>query len=197
MNEITKESKFLDAINRYAEQQKAQIVREIDDYKNAKIEQATEQGLRDAYELIQGDIAKRKSAIVMDTTKREREMRAELFAARSQITEQVFGEASERLKAFTASSDYDAFLVRSAEVITRTFGENACTVYLRPDDECKRALIKDQFPDGTSFESDPDINIGGIKAFCRQTGIYADDTIDTRLSDQHDWFISNAGLKVV
>ena len=34
MNERTKESKFLDAINKYAESQKAQIAQEIEDYKN-------------------------------------------------------------------------------------------------------------------------------------------------------------------
>ena len=85
MNELTKESKFLDAINKYAEQQKALITQEIEEYKNAKIEQATEQGLQDAYDLIRRDIAAHKSAIVTDSAKRELNLKKELYSERARI----------------------------------------------------------------------------------------------------------------
>ena len=52
MNENTKESKFLDAINKYAESQKAQITQEIEDYKNTRIEQATEQMLNAQFDML-------------------------------------------------------------------------------------------------------------------------------------------------
>ena len=106
MNEMTKESKFLDAINRYAESQKAQITQEIEEYKNTRIEQATEQGLKDAYDLIRGDISKRKAAIVNATAKKELDMRRELFCERSRIAEEVFDEARKRLGDFASSDGY-------------------------------------------------------------------------------------------
>ena len=197
MNEMTKEARFLDAINKYAEQQKAQITQEIEEYKNAKIEQATEQGLQDAYELIRGDIAKRKAAIVKDVSKKERGMREELFAVRSDITKKVFEDAASKLKAFVSTPGYDAFLIRSAEQIAQTFSEGPCVVYMRSEDQAKRDLIKEFFPEGSTFETDPKITIGGVKAYCEKLRVFADDTLDTRLSDQRAWFIAHAGLKVV
>ena len=95
MNEKTKESKFLDAINKYAEQQKAQITQEIEDYKNTKIEQATEQGLQDAYDLIREDISRRKAVIVNDLAKKELALRNELFYERQTLADKVFDEAKQ------------------------------------------------------------------------------------------------------
>ena len=113
MNEKTKESKFLDAINKYAEQQKAQITQEIEDYKNTKIEQATEQGLQDAYDLIREDISRRKAVIVNDLAKKELALRNELFTERQTLADKVFDEARQKLVAFTKTDDYNRFLGRS------------------------------------------------------------------------------------
>lgn len=196
MNEQTKESKFLDAINKYAEGQKAEITREIEDYKNAKIEQATEQGLQDAYELIRDEIAKRKAAIVNSTAKRELDLRRQLYAERSDIEEKVFAEARKRLTEFSKSEDYLPFIKKSAKGIKELFGDSACTVFLAPFDEGLKQTILDDLPNAT-FEIDRRITIGGIRAYCREMGVTADDTLDSRLEAQKQWFIENSGLEVV
>lgn len=196
MNEQTKESKFLDAINRYAESQKARITQEIEDYKNTKIEQATEQGLQDAYDLIHAQVTRRKSAIVNETAKRELELKRELFAERQQIADEVFGAAHARLKDFAKSVDYSAFLRRSAENAKELFGNAACVVSLAPFDRDKESVISAILPHA-QFETDNRILLGGARIFCPEKGICADDTLDSRLNDQHEWFIENAGLEVV
>ncbi len=196
MNENTKESKFLDAINRYAESQKAQIKQEIEDYKNNKIEQATEQGLQDAYELIRVEITRRKSAIVTETAKKELELRRTLYAERQQIADEVFSAAKEKLSAFTKTEDYSRFLERSAKEMKELFGENACTVSYAPFDEAKLPLLKSLFPNAT-FRADNHILLGGVKVFCAVNGMVADDTLDSRLLEQKQWFIENSGLEVV
>ena len=196
MNENTKESKFLDAINQYAESQKEQITQEIEDYKNAKIEQATEQGLQDAYELIRSDIAKRKFAIVKDTAKRERSLKIELFSERSRIADEVFSAAEDRLRAFTQSEDYDAFLERSCKAVAQLFNEESFVVSVAPFDEGKIDRLHALLPHA-EIVTDNHIRLGGIKAYCRTKGITADDTIDTRLEEQRDRFIMDSGLKVV
>ena len=196
MNEKTKESKFLDAINKYAESQKAQISQEIEDYKNTRIEQATEQGLKDAYELIRGDIAKRKSAIVTDTAKKELAMRRELFTEREKIAEEVFDEARQRLVSFVSSDEYRSFLERSAKEIAGLFGNESCVLYIALSDEKYSDLMSSILPNA-EIKPDSRITIGGIKAYCKKLGITADDTLDTRLDDQREWFIENSGLKAV
>ena len=196
MNEMTKESKFLDAINRYAESQKAQITQEIEEYKNIRIEQATEQGLKDAYDLIRGDISKRKAAIVNATAKKELEMRRELFCERSRIAEEVFDEARKRLGDFASSDGYKSFLESSAGKISSLFGEESCVLYIAPADERFRDMLSSILPKA-EIKTDNRITIGGIRAYCKKLGITADDTLDARLDDQKEWFVANSGLKAV
>lgn len=196
MNEMTKESKFLDAINKYAESQKAKITQEIEEYKNSRIEQATEQGLQDAYELIRGEAAKRKSAIVNDVAKRELELRHELYAERQRVFDDVFTTARERLTAFAKSDDYKDFLKHTAEEAKKLFGDEKCTIYLAPFDEDKKAFLSAILPEA-DFDTDNRITLGGIRVFCKAKGVMIDDTLDSRLADQEQWFIENSGLEVV
>lgn len=196
MNEKTKESKFLDAINKYAEQQKAQITQEIEDYKNTKIEQATEQGLQDAYDLIREDISRRKAVIVNDLAKKELALRNELFYERQTLADKVFDEAKQKLVAFTKTDDYNRFLGRSLAEIKVKCGTARCDIAIAPSDEDKRGLIADVFPDAR-ITADPHILIGGVKANCPELGILMDDTLDSRLEEQRRWFIETCSMKVV
>ena len=196
MNEKTKESKFLDAINKYAEQQKAQITQEIEDYKNTKIEQATEQGLQDAYDLIREDISRRKAVIVNDLAKKELALRNELFYERQTLADKVFDEARQKLVAFTETDDYNRFLGRSLAEIKVKCGTARCDIAIAPTDEDKRGLIADVFPDAR-ITADPHIQIGGVKANCPELGIMMDDTLDSRLEEQRGWFIETCSMKVV
>lgn len=196
MNEKTKESKFLDAINKYAEQQKAQITQEIEDYKNTKIEQATEQGLQDAYDLIREDISRRKAVIVNDLAKKELALRNELFYERQTLADKVFDEAKQKLVAFTETDDYNRFLGRSLAEIKVKCGTARCDIAIAPSDEDKRGLIADVFPDAR-ITADPHILIGGVKANCPELGILMDDTLDSRLEEQRGWFIETCSMKVV
>lgn len=196
MNERTKESKFLDAINKYAESQKAQIAQEIEDYKNTKIEQATEQGLKDAYELIKSDIANRKAAIVNETAKKELEMRRELFEYRQNICDEVFAQAEAELKKFVSSDKYAEYLRAQAQKVKELFKGESCTVFTAPENQRAREIIAEILPDA-QFKDDSHISIGGMRAYCRPLGITADCTLDAGLETQKAWFIENSGLKVV
>ena len=48
-----------------------------------------------------------------------------------------------------------------------------------------------------TVEYDDSILIGGIKGFCEEMSVIADDTLDTKLSNQLQWFAENSNLKVV
>lgn len=196
MNEKTKESKFLDAINKYAEKQKATISTEVEDYKNRRIEQATEDGLKDAYDLIRRDIAKRKAEIVVEYAAKEHALRTGQFEKRSRICGEVFQKAKDKLIRFTDSPDYEEYLRRSAAEIAAMFPGERITVFLSERDMPRVDSLRAILPDA-EFKEDPAVRIGGIKAYCREKGILADDTLDTKLADQREWFIENAGLKVV
>lgn len=196
MNEKTKESKFLDAINKYAEKQKATISTEVEEYKNQRIEQATEQGLKDAYDLIQRDITRRKSEIITELSAKEHALRMRQFTKRQEICDEVFAKAKQKLIDFTGSADYEAYLKKSAEEIKEMFGNTTVSVSLSEKDMRCVDTVRAILPDA-DFKADNSIRIGGLKAYSRGDGILADNTLDTKLEDQREWFIENSGLKVV
>ena len=196
MNETTKESKFLDAINKYAEKQKSLISHEVEEYKAQKIEQATESGLRDAYELIQRDIAERKAAIVTEYARKEYQLRRELYAERQRITDEVFDAVMQKLCIYTATDAYLDSVRISAKKAASLCGGAPCVIYLRATDITILEEIKAFFAD-TELRSDPSIAIGGVRVLCEQKGVLIDDTLDTKLNDQRRWFAEHSGLKVV
>lgn len=196
MNDKTKETKFLDAINKYAERQKATIHSEVEAYKNQRIEQATEQGLKDAYDLIRHEIAARKFAITTEMSSKEQALRTDQFAKRQKIFDEVFEDAAQKLINYTCSEEYEIYLKRSAEEVKALFGKNAVIISLAEKDMKFSEVIKAVLPNA-EFKEDNSIRIGGLKAFCKADGILADNTIDLKLLDQREWFIENSGLKVV
>ena len=196
MNERTKESVFLDAINKYAEKQKATISTEVEEYKNKRIEQATEEGLKDAYEMIQRDIAKQKAQIVIEYSAKEQALRAQQFEQRRVICDRIFRAARKRLTEYTSSSAYEQTLKKSAACFAELFQSETIVVSLSEKDMRFTEMLKSILPNA-QFKEDDGIEIGGMKAFCKETAIIADDTLDSKLKDQREWFIENAGLKVV
>lgn len=196
MNERTKESVFLDAINKYAEKQKATIRTEVEEYKNQRIEQATEEGLKDAYDLIQRDIARQKAELVVEVSAKEHALRTGQFEKRMRISDEVFLKARRKLIAFTDTPEYEKKLKSAASGIAALFGSDPIVVFLSKKDMRFTDMLGELLPNA-SFKEDKNIEIGGIKAYCKEQGILADDTLDTKLADQREWFIENAGLKVV
>ena len=196
MNEKTKESKFLDAINRYSEKQTAIINREVEEYKAQKIEQATESGLRDAYELIQREIAERKAAILVEYAQKHAEIRRGLFEVRNNIADEVFARAEEKLREYTSTEEYKASVLRSAREAAGIISGCACVVRMRAEDTALAEELRAILPcaEITAYEG---ICIGGIRIVCSEKGLELDSTLDTRLSDQRRWFAENSGLKVM
>lgn len=196
MNETTKESKFLDAINKYAEKQKSIISSEVEEYKAQKIEQATDAGLKDAYDLIRRDIAERKSAIVTEYAQKEYALRRDLYDQRKRITDEVFAAAVEKILAYTATEEYRQALIKQAKEAAALCEGDACTLSLRPDDLPFADVIAAQFP-SAAIREDSTITLGGFKAQCDKQGILIDCTLDAKLSEARVLFAERSGLKVV
>ena len=53
------------------------------------------------------------------------------------------------------------------------------------------------FAGSTEVVADKSIKIGGIKGFCKAMNIVADETLDSKLYAQKEWFIENSGLSVL
>lgn len=196
MNENTKTSNFLNAINKYAKEQSDAIRLEAEEFKQQEIEKATKEGITDAYKLIQKNIAVEKAKIVSEYAMREQNSRQQLFIRRAEIVASVFSKAKDKLIAFTKTEEYTEYLRTSASEIAQAFDNNSCVIYISKNDEDKAQLLAQLIPSST-VETDDTILIGGIKGYCESMKIVADNTLDTKLYDQRKWFSETSNLKVV
>ena len=192
-----KKDKFSAAINHYAEEQRQKIEQEIADYKKKELEETELQVLTECYHLIQDEMAQMRVRISHENAIREIESRRRLLQRRTEITAEVFSKVKENLKAFTAGKEYLAFLQKTARQFAETFGRQGVVIQLKPGDAQYELAVREAFGAGCKFQMDASIEIGGMKAFHPEMGIFADETLDTLLADQYGWFESNSGMTVV
>ena len=189
-------SKYVDAITAEAQQAKADAEKKIDEYtaqrlsdfkRNAKNESKAEIARQTA--VIHEDIGR-------DFSEKEIALRQQIFTKREDIKNEVFDLAEKKLADFTKTSDYKDFLINSAKQIKQNLvgTDKVITVYICECDLTFKTDIEQTFSFPCEFETDSSIKIGGIKA--KFSKIILDDTLDSRLSSQTDWFEENSGLDI-
>ncbi|MDY3861570.1 MAG: hypothetical protein SOZ45_03295 [Ruminococcus sp.] len=197
MNESTKTNNFLNAIQRYADRQKQDMENEIERFRAEEMKKAEEEGLQDAYVLIHKEMDAKKASVTRDLAKKEKQSQDELFVKRNHMMRTVFEKALAKLNAYTSTDEYKEKLVEQTKKIAKMFDGKDCIIYLSDKDLRFSDTLKACFTGDTSVEADPEIKIGGIKVFCPEEGVIADETLDSKLENQKEWFIENSNLKVM
>ena len=180
-NSKNKTDNFLKAIKKYADEQRSAMQTEVAQLKEEKLKEATEKGRHDSEKYIKDKLEESRK----------------LFLERAEMTESVFKKAEEKLVEYTKTSDYSNSLVKSAKEVAKLFADNDCVVYVNERDMKNSDKIKAVFAGSTEVVADKSIKIGGIKGFCKAMNIVADETLDSKLYAQKEWFIENSGLSVL
>ena len=192
-----KTDNFLKAIRRYAKQQKNAVKGEVKQLKTERLKEAEEKAKRDSQSLIREklhEIRSRQTAILAAKTQ---EGQKKLFIERSAMVEEVFKMAADRLTEYTHSDEYAAKLRDSAKAVAAVFDGRDCVVYLSDRDLGAAEEIKSLFGGNAEIKADKSIRIGGVKGYCAGMGIIADETLDSKLEAQREWFVENAALSVL
>ncbi len=192
-----KTNNFLNAIQKYADQQKQDMQKEIENFKAEEMKKAEDEGLRAAYNIIHKEMDNNKSVITREFAKKEKESQDELFLKRAKMMQTVFEKATEKLIAYTSTEEYKNKITMQAQNISKLFDGKSCIIYINEKDKNLAKQLQDCFSGETQVKAIPEIKIGGIKVFCEELNIIADETLDSKLQDQRQWFTENSGLKVV
>ena len=205
MENTTKTDNFLQAIQRYTEEQKSIANTEVELLKEEKLKKAEENGKRDSERYIQQQLEAKKymtadkspvSALVF-VSRLVQESQKKLFRERAKMTDEVFEMAAQKLIKYTETKEYKLKLVDSARQIAELFDDNRCVVYINEKDMKYSTEILAAFHGMAELVKDNSIKIGGLKGYCKSMRIVADETLDTKLSAQREWFIENSGLSVL
>ncbi len=193
-----KASKFLDAINKYAQQQRNEIKNEAENFKKQELKKAQDEALKDAYKLIQKEMAQMKKKITKEHSKKEFERKKQLLDKRNQITLNVFKEAKNELIKFTDSKDYKIFLQKLSKNLSNVISSSQeIYIYVKDKDLIYSEDIKKAVGKSCLVKASNDILIGGLYAFDSNDRIIIDETLDTKLEMQKDWFKENSKLSVL
>lgn len=197
MEKSTKTDNFLQAIKKYADQQRNAMREEVEHLKEEKLNEAKQKAKRDSGKLVKDKIEEIKNRETSKLAKLTQDGQKELFLERAKMTEDIFKKAEEKLIEYSKTTEYSEKLTQSAKEIANLFGNKEYVIYLSEKDLAYSDKLKALFNENTEISADKSIKIGGIKGFCHSMNIVADETLDSKLYEQRNWFIENSGLSVL
>lgn len=205
---------FLKAIEKYAEEQRNKIRFESESFKKQELEKAETEGIREAYTLIQREMAAIRTEISSQLSRDEMASRKKIFEKRNKMTENVFEKVTQKLVEFTKTADYEKLMLESVKKIAQALKADDVIFFIKESDlkfadKIKVAYtaerlkdkkladkIKSAFSPSCEVKSSKEIKIGGITGRSASLGLIADETLDTKLDGQREWFYQNSGLRV-
>ena len=205
---------FLKAIEKYAEEQRNKIRFESESFKKQELEKAETEGIREAYTLIQREMAAIITEISSQLSRDEMASRKKIFEKRNKMTENVFDKVTQKLVDFTKTADYEKLMLESVKKIAQALKADDVIFFIKESDlkfadKIKVAYtaerlkdkkladkIKSAFSPSCEVKSSKEIKIGGITGRSASLGLIADETLDTKLDGQREWFYQNSGLRV-
>ena len=189
------EQYFRDEIERVSNTQLHELDLQIAEIREKKLEEIERQaqydaGLANEQELreLQSEYAVRLSRLHDDTDRR-------LMQKRNELAENVFQEAVNRIKAFTEKEEYIKMLVDKAKILADKGYQDPVIVMREQDLSYKEQILK-LFINGCTIQTDEEIQYGGFRLECLKQGIVIDETFDTAIKEQKEWFYHNSGLFV-
>ena len=193
---VSKTDNFLKAIEKYAEQQRTKIQSEAEDFKEKELTKAEDEGLREAYVLIQKKMTDIKVKIASELSRAENASRKKTFVRRQEIENEVFEEAEKKLIEYTKTDEYLKRLKNSAKQTAQKLTSEDTVLFVKESDLKYSDELQKAFGRQCRVESSDDIIIGGMIGISHTMGLLVDETIDSRLQQQREWFFENSGLKV-
>ena len=197
LNQEERAAKFFDAITKDAEERHEEMTRKTRETVESGLEKAKTKAHSQAQAKIERERMLKEQEFNRTVANERTQQRARLTDKRGAITDEVFGDAREKLTAFTESDGYADFLKKSAAGFAAVFPQGDVIVYVRPGDMRFADDIKKAFGRDCKVESSDEITIGGCRAGVVGGSTVADDTLDTRFEAQREWFLENSGMSVI
>lgn len=197
MEKTAKTDNFLKAIKKYADEQRSAMHTEVKQLKEAKIRDAEKKGKSDSEKYINDKLEAKKNEETSKLAKMMQDGQKKLFLERAGMTDIIFKKAEEKLIEFTKTAEYAGKLLNSAKNIADLFGTENCILFINERDMSSADKITSLFGGKAEISADRTVKIGGIKGYCPSMSIVADETLDSKLYEQRDWFIENSGLSVL
>ncbi len=177
-----------------AEAQK--LLDQAKEYKESAMKKAKADVLQELYSRIQDEVAEIHTSATRSVSQKESKERQDLLLRREEITRSVFEQVKRRLLDFTKTPAYNDLMTEIAKELGVRCPMEGTIVMLRREDYHLAAKLGEHFGKNVRILADEAIHIGGIKVMNQSSGVFMDETLDSRLEDQKPWFYSHSGLTI-
>lgn len=189
---IKLEDYFKDEITRVSELEASEIEHEIEDIRDRSIQNMELEAQHEAGIEREQVLREMMSDHLITLSKTHEEVNRKLMGLRKELSDNIFQEAVEKIKAFTRCDEYKDYLLEKAEEMAKgNFGH--VTLLVSKKDEALLPELCHAYGDAQG-EVDIEILIGGLRMECYEKGIVVDETFDTGIEEQSAWFYTNSGL---
>ncbi len=186
---------FLDAVQSLANEECEKIDRETESVRAQRLEALEQEAKTRSEAYAAYEISRINADFNREISDLEEASRKRLTERRTALETQVFDRVCERLRQFTASDGYRAFLQSSAKKAVQAVGGKTATVYLRAEDLSFADAVLAACGADVTVEADASIRLGGLKVRSGE-GLLADDTLDARVETQKARFLAVSGLSL-
>ncbi|MEG0313752.1 MAG: hypothetical protein RR646_00620 [Erysipelotrichaceae bacterium] len=168
------------------------ILKESESLKEEALIEIEEEAKNNAKLVVLSEIKEAKSNAAIKKAAISTKMKKDIIGEREKLVNSVFKETKDKLVEFVASKDYKEFVVKKISKAKKEYGFKDVIILMK-DSNYKELAIETYGE--ANFKEDEDIVIGGFKIITN-TGIIIDETLDTLLNEQKDWFYNNAKLNI-
>ena len=149
--------------------------------------------IEERFEMIQRSVLDQAEA---EAKKLRDEAAAYKEAAMKKAETEVLQELYSRIQDFTKTPAYIDLMNEIAKELGARCPMEGTIVMLRREDYHLAAKLGEHFGKNVRILAEEAIHIGGIKVMNQSSGIFLDETLDSRLEDQKPWFYSHSGLTI-
>ena len=193
-NQVNVLSYFKQEIEQIALKEKDAVLLEVDGIISKAVKEYQESAKRDADYAYQKKIGEANNTLSRNVAKQNEIKNAKINEKRQAIVEQVFQDAKAKLETYTQSETYQQHLFSSLKKANETLDLSDAVLYLNAQDMQLANTIKTVVKDTCVLQEKA--QIGGYVLEVKKAGVIVDESFDSLLEDQRDWFYNNSGLIV-
>lgn len=189
------EQYFKDEIQRINQIELACIEKDIDEIREKAIEELESSVQQEAHMYYEQEFKELQSEHAVQLSKLHEETNRKLMKKRKELSESVFTQVKQQLESFVASDAYVDFLCDKVKRFAE-YGYEDVILYLSKHDMMLKDQLQNAYGKACEIMQDEEIVLGGVRLECLKNGRIVDETFDTVLEEQKDWFYTNSGLFV-
>ena len=188
-------AQFRRSIMGQAKAQMDEIDRDLEAFRAQELAQCKADARGNSHQIVdeeQGRIRERSGRAVSE---RRSELRRQLCQRREILTDEIFQQVREELARFVSGPEYPAYLRELAKkAASFRRAEEEVVIEVRQEDLAYRRELSRACGGPCRVEEGKGITIGGLRFSLPQRRLGGDETLDSAIEEQRQWFYENFGL---